>query len=162
MKQGDVIIEFNGKTVEKISPFRNSVALKEPGSKQKITVLRNGKRKTISVTIGELPDGEFAATEEPIQSLNKLGLTVQTLTPDLAKQFGLQNEKGVLVTQVTPGTVAAMAGIKAGAVILGVNRQPVSNAGEFKEIVAKSLKTGSVLLLIKEGQYSRFVVLKAG
>jgi len=162
MKQGDVIVEFNGKTVEKISPFRNSVALKKPGSKQKITVLRNGKRKTISVIIGELSDGGLSATRETTQNLNKLGLTVQTLTPDLAKQFGLQNEKGVLVTQVTPGTVAAMAGIKAGAVILGVNRQPVSNAREFKEIVAKSLKTGSVLLLIKEGQYSRFVVLKAG
>jgi len=88
--------------------------------------------------------------------LNKLALTVQTLMPNLAKQFGLQNEKGVLVTQVTPGTAAARAGIKAGAVILGVNRKPVSNA----EIVAQSLKKGSVLLLIKEDRYSRFVVLK--
>ncbi len=85
---------------------------------------------------------------------------MQTLTPDLAKQFGLQDEKGVLVTQVTPGTVAARAGIKAGAVIREVNRQSVSNAGEFKEIVAQSLKKGSVLLLIKEGRYSRYVVLK--
>ena len=79
--------------------------------------------------------------------------------PNLAKQFGLQNEKGVLVTRVTPDTVAAIAGIKAGAVIPEVNRKPVSSAGEFKKRVAQSLKTGSVLLLIKEGQYSRFVVL---
>ena len=78
----------------------------------------------------------------------------------LAKQFSLQDEKGVLVTQVTPGTVAARAGIKAGAVILEVNRKPVSNAGEFKKIVSASLKTVSVLLLIKEGRYFRFVVLK--
>ena len=160
MKQGDVVVEFNGKTVEKVTPFRNSVALKKPGSKQKITVLHNGKRKILSVTIGKLPEGELSASGEPIQSLNKLGLTVQTLTPALAKQFGLQDEKGVLVTEVTPGTVAARAGIKAGAVILAVNRKPVSNAGEFKKIVAKSLKKGSVLLLIKEGRYSRFVVLK--
>jgi len=55
--------------------------------------------------------------------------------------------------------VAAKAGIKAGAVILEVNRKPVSNAGEFKKIVAQSLKKGSVLLLIKDGQYSRYVVL---
>jgi len=160
LKQGDVIVEFDGKTVEKVSPFRNNVAFKKPGSKQKITILRNGKQKTLSVTIGELPDDEFSASGEPTQSLNKLGLTVQTLTTDLAKQFGLQDTKGVLVTQVTPDTIADMAGIKAGAVILEVNRKSVSNAEEFKKIVAQSLKKGSVLLLIKEGRYSRYVVLK--
>ena len=159
IKQGDVIVEFDGKKVEKVSPFRNKVALKKPGSKQKITLLRNGKRKIIFIIIGELSKEELSASGETTQNLNKLGLTVQTLTPDLAKQLGLQNEKGVLVTRVTPDTVAAIAGIKAGAVILEVNRKPVSSAGEFKKRVAKSLKTGSVLLLIKEGQYSRFVVL---
>ena len=159
LKQGDVIVEFNGKTVTKVNSFRNRVALKKPGSRQKVTVLRNRKRKTLTVTIGELPNGELAATEEPTQSLNKLGLAVQTLTPDLAKQFGLQDEKGVLITQVTQGTAAARAGIKAGTVIREVNRKPVNNAGEFKKIVAQSLKKSAVLLLIKDGQYSRYVVL---
>ena len=159
LKQGDVIVAFAGKSVEKVGAFRNRVALKAPGSKEKITVLRNGKRKTLSITIGKLPDGEFAAAGTP-HSLEKLGLTVQTLTPDLARQFGIQGEKGVVVTQVTPGSAAAMAGINPGAVILEVNRNPVSNTEEFKQAVAQTPEKSAVLLLIKDGQYSRYMALK--
>ena len=160
LKQGDVIVEFDGKPVEKVGPFRNHIALKAPDSKEKITVLRNGERKTLSITIGKLPDGELAAVGTP-HSLEKLGLTVQTLTPDLARQFGFQGEKGVVVTQVTPGSAAALAGINPGAVILEVNRKPVSNTEEFKRAVAQTPEKGAVLLLIKDGQYSRYVAVKA-
>jgi serine protease Do len=159
LKQGDVIVEFAGKPVEKVGAFRNGVALKAPGSKEELTVLRSGKRKTFSITIGKLPDGELADAGTP-HSLEKLGLTVQTLTPELARQFGFQVEKGVVVTQVTPGSEAALAGINPGAVILEVNRKPVSNTEEFKRAVAQTPEKGVVLLLIKDGQYSRYVALK--
>ncbi len=159
LKQGDVIVGFAGKPVEKIGPFRNRVALKAPGSKQKITVLRNGKRKTLSISIGKLPDGELAAVGAP-HSLEKLGLTVQTLTPDLARKFGIQGEKGVIVTQVTPGSAAALAGINPGSVIFEVNQKPVSNTEEFKRAVAQTQAKSAVLLLIKDGQYSRYVTFK--
>jgi serine protease Do len=159
LKQGDVIIEFAGKPIGKVGAFRNRVALKAPGSKVKIIVLRNGKRKTLSITIGKLPDGELAAAGTP-RNLEKLGLTVQTLTPNLARQFGIQGEKGVVVTQVTPDSLAALAGINPGAVILEVNRKPVSNTEEFKRVVAQTPEKGTVLLLIKDGQYSRYVALK--
>jgi len=159
LKQGDVIVEFAGKPVGKVGAFRNRVALKAPGSKEELTVLRSGKRKTVSITIGKLPEGELAAAGIP-HSLEKLGLTVQTLTPELARQFGIQGEKGVVVTQVTPGSDAALAGINPGAVILEVNRKPVSNAEEFKRAVAQTPEKGVVLLLIKDGQYSRYVALK--
>ena len=159
LKQGDVIVAFAGKPVEKVGSFRNHVALRKPGSKENITVLRDGKRETFSITIGKLPDGELATVGTP-HNLEKLGLTVQTLTPDLARQLGIQPEKGVVVAQVAPGSVAALAGINPGAVILEVNRKPVSNAEEFRRAVAQTPKKGTVLLLVKDGQYSRYVALK--
>jgi len=159
LKQGDVIIELAGKPVGKVGAFRNLVALKAPGSKEKITVLRNGERKTLSITIGKLPDSEPAAVGTP-HNLEKLGLIVQTLTPDLARQLGIQSEKGVVVTQVTPGSAAALAGINPGAVILEVNRKRVNNTEDFKQAVAQTPENGAVLLLLKDGQYSRYVALK--
>jgi len=135
------------------------VALKTPGSKQKITVLRQGKRKRLTVTIGKLPDQEPSSSVTSV-SMNDLGLDVQTLTPDLARQFGLQNKKGVVVTQVISGSYAAQAGIKAGTVIKTVNRKPVATIEEFERLVTESLQKGSVLLLVRDGQYSRYVALK--
>jgi len=66
-----------------------------------------------------------------------------------------------VVTQVTPGSAAALAGINPGAVILEVNRKPVSNTEEFKRAVAQTPEK-SAMLLIKDGQYSRYVALKTG
>ena len=160
LKQGDVIVEFAGKPVDEIGSFRNLVALKTPGSKEKIIVLRNGKPNNLSITIGKLPDNELAVDGKS-HNINKLGLTVQTLTPELALQFGIQGEKGVVVTQVTPGSAAATDGINPGAVILEVNRKPVSNTDEFKRVVNQALEKGVVVLLIKDGQYSRYVAFKA-
>jgi serine protease Do len=159
LKQGDVIIEFAGKPVNEVGPFRNLVALKTPGSKEKMTILRDGKRKTLSVTIGKLPD-EGPSTTAASHSMEKLGFTVQTLTPDLARQFGIQDEKGVVVTRVTQESAAAMAGIKPGTIIIEVNRRTVNDTDDFKQAIAETSEKGTVLLLIKEGQHTRYVALR--
>ena len=159
LKQGDVIVEFSNKPVDKVGSFRNLVALTAPGSKEKMVVLRNGKPKTLSITIGKLPEGELASASTP-HTVEKLGLSVQTLTPELAQQFDLEDEKGVVVTHVAPGSIAAQADIRPGAVIQEVNRRPVNTTEEFKKALANPLETGSVLLLVKDGQYSRYVVLR--
>jgi serine protease Do len=161
LKQGDVIIEFDGKTVTEVGSFRNRVAMKEPGSNHNIKILRKGKQKTLSVTIGKLPAGESIASSGSIQYLDKLGLTLQNLTPSIAQQLNLEeSDAGVVVTQVTPGSVADMASIEAGFLIQQVNHQAVSNIDEFRKAIAETSKNGSVLLLVKNGQYSSFVVLK--
>jgi serine protease Do len=162
LKQGDVIIEFAGQPVKKIGPFRNRVALKAPGSKQTIVVLRDGKRKELAVTIGKLPDkgGSKTAKSGPAaEKLEKLGLTVQKLTPELAKQFGYKGRSGVLVSEVQPDSPAANAGIRRGVLIEEINRQPVKSVDEFERIVAKAHKNGTILLLVREGEYSHYVAL---
>jgi len=159
LEQGDVIIEFAGKPVNEVGSFRNLVALKTPGSKEKMTILRDGKRETLSITIGKLPD-EGLATTSASHSMDKLGFTVQTLTPDLARRFGIQDEKGVVVTRVAPDSAAAMAGINPGSIIKEVNRKPVNDTDGFKRAIAQTSEKGTVLLLIKDGQYTRYVALR--
>ena len=160
MRQGDVIVEFDGKAVNQVGPFRNEVALKAPGSVVKITVLRNGKREVLPVTIGRLPDQKVAAAESP-HNLEKLGMAVRDLTPELAGKLGIKAKSGVVITEVSPGSAAAMASIKPGNIILEVNRVRVENVDELEKAIAKVPKDSAVLLLIQEGEFARYVALQA-
>jgi serine protease Do len=94
----------------------------------------------------------------PAQGAESLGLTVQTLTPQLAEQFRTRPGEGVVVTNVEPGSIAALAGIEPGTVILQVNRKPISDAVAFKRAIDQS--PGSrVLLLIRKDGVQQFLVL---
>jgi serine protease Do len=159
LKQGDVIVEFAGKPVEKSGAFRNSVSLMAPGTREQITVLRDGSQKTLDITIGKLPDSGLTASDTP-HNINKLGLSVKTLTKELAEQFGYQGETGVVVTQVHSGSIAAMAGIRPGVLIQEVNRKRIDNTEDFKRAVELTPEHGTVLMLIKDGQYSRYVAIR--
>jgi serine protease Do len=159
MARGDVIVEFNEHPVEKVGSFRNEVALVSPGTQVNITVIRHGKQQSIALKIGKLPAGKQAVSTQS-DILDKLGLTVQTLTRDMAEQLGYQGETGVVVTQVVSGSVAALAGIRSGTLILEVNRKHVHNIAEFDEALAQTPSKGEVLLLVKEEAGSHYVVLK--
>ncbi len=158
LREGDVIVEYQGRPVEDVGSFRNRVSLTEPGTTQSLTILRNGERKTLKVTIGKLAEAPEFAPAQP-QALDEIGLTVQTLTPELAQKFDAQAGEGVLVVAVRPDSVAAMAGIEPGAIILQVNRQPVRNAAEFTQAVQQALAQRRLLLLVRQGGIQRFVAL---
>jgi serine protease Do len=162
LKQGDVIIAFNGKPVEQVGPFRNLVAMEAPGSKKTITVIRNGKSETFTIKIGKLPDSESQANDSSSHGVEELGLTVHSLTKDIAEQYGLDGERGVIVTHVESGSIAEMAGIGAGTLIQEVDRKTITTMDEFKRALDDAFQKGSVLMLIKKGQYSRYVALKVG
>ncbi len=160
LRAGDLIVSYQGKPVTDVGDFRNRVALTAPESTVQLTIIRNGKRKEIEVRIGELSDEKLLA-QAPTQYTDELGLTVQTITPELARQFNATPGEGVIVTEVKPGSVAAMAAIRRGTVILQVNREPVNSATAFKQAVLKSRDDKRVLLLISDRRgISRFVVLR--
>ncbi|MDH3378067.1 MAG: DegQ family serine endoprotease [Gammaproteobacteria bacterium] len=158
LRQGDVIVAYRGEPVTDIGQFRNSVSLTPPGSSEELTIIRGGERQIIRVTIGKL-DKDTIVAEGPEQSTDEIGLTVQTLTPQLAEQFNTQAGKGVVVTAVRTGSVAAQAGIGPGAIIVQVNRKPVENASEFKQAVNASRDDRRVLLLISQDGRQHYVVL---
>jgi serine protease Do len=159
LRQGDVIVAYQGEPVNDIGSFRNRVSLTLPDSRAELTIIRNGKRQTVAVTIGRLPDDEPVARGST-QSTDELGLTVQTLSEELAEQLGAEPGKGVVVTDVAPGSPAARAGIRQGVIIIQVNRKAVNTAAEFKRAVAASREDRSVLLLVRQGDAQQYIVLR--
>lgn len=158
LRQGDVIVKYRGEPVTNVGDFRNRVALTAPGSKVELIVLRDGKEKTLQVTIGKLSEDKLAGTG-PARSAGEIGLTVQTLTPQLAEQFDAKPGEGVVVTAVEPGSIAARAGIEVGSIILQVNRKPVKSAAEFQRAVEASASEKRILMLIRKGNMQRYVAL---
>jgi serine protease Do len=155
----DVILEVNGKKITSYDAFRNDVAMLKPGSEVDLGISREGRLMKVTVTLGERPSmtaQKGQPAEEPEQTL---GLEVQNLTKELADQFGYRLGEGVIVAGVAPGSPAAEKGIQQGDLIVSVNRQNVASVEEFSAAVRQSRKTGKVLLLVKHGDVSQFVVL---
>jgi serine protease Do len=158
MKVGDIIISFRDKPVSSTGAFRNLVALSSPDSKASITVMREGKKIKLKVTIGKLSQDDEQVFEHE-QPSEELGLTVKNITPYLAEKFDVKLGQGVLITEVKTGSVADMANIKAGSVILQVNRINVKNVNEFARALKKNSKDKSVLLLLQTDDRQRYLVL---
>jgi serine protease Do len=159
LKRYDVIIELDGKSVEDGNEFLNRVSMLKPGTKVKIVVLRDGKRKTFTAKLEKRPSQDKDSSEEKEASQN-LGFTVKNLTDEYAERLGFEGLSGVLVTGVEADSKAAEKGIAVGMLIMEVNREPVKNTKEFDEAIKKAGKDGSVLLLVNDGRYTRFIVLK--
>ncbi len=162
VKRGDIITAFDGTKIDNSLTLRNLVAATEPGTDTKLTVIRNGKETTLTVTLGERPKNlGIAASSSPEQSTSKdLGLTIQNLTDDLAQQLGYKGDHGVVITDVKAGSPAEDAGLQKNDLIKQVNQKDVNNVGEFETIV-KDLKKGDVAaLLVRRGQNTFFVAIQ--
>lgn len=157
LKQGDIIVEMNGKSVKKYGQFRNKISLLPPETTIDLKVIRNGSPKTIEVTTAELPEQQQSERKPETNLLEDLGFTVQNLTDEYAQRFDYEGEEGVLVTKVVSGSVAAMKGIRPGLLIQEVNQKKVTNVNEFNQQAQKALEKGRILLLVREGDSSRYV-----
>jgi serine protease Do len=158
LKRYDIITEFNGEQVKKANDFKNRIAMLKPGTEIELTILRDGKTKHITARLGERT--AEAEQEKPAQNkLENLGFEVQNLTNELAEQFGLKDQKGVVVTDVDPGSEAAMKGLNAGMLIMEVNKKPVENVEEFNKAMKNAAKTGKALLWVYDGQHRGLIVL---
>ncbi len=160
LQRGDVIVQLDGQSVEDMTAFRNRVALIKPGTKANLTVLRNGERKEIAVTVGTLPDQEAAGVRDGNAVDATLGLKVQTLNQPLAEKLGVKADSGVVITEVVPGSEAAEQGLRPGMIVQQVDHAPVKTADEFAQAVKAGQEAGSVLLLVQQDDHTRFVVLK--
>lgn len=138
--------------------FRNLVAMSSPNSYQKLSILRDGKRQDLKVKIGKL-DSKSQLTETTKRESEVLGLTVQSITANLAQEYNVKKGIGVVVTSVKANSVAAMAGIDEGSVILQVDRVPVNSVTEFTSALNKSKNDKSVLLLVLKNNLQRYLVL---
>jgi serine protease Do len=155
--RGDVIIEVDGKPVENAVQLRNLVAGLLVGAKVHIKAIRDKKEKAFDVAIGEQPKDlgrGGAPSEEDASSGALAGLSVQEVTPELAQRFGLpDDEDGVVVTRVEPGSLADDAGVQRGDLVIEINRQFVRNTRDFNRIAGEIGKDEAILLLVnRQGQ----------
>ncbi len=164
IRRGDVIVEFNGQRIDQMDELPQLVAGTAIGSRSKVAIVRKGKRQLLDVTIGAL-----ALTEDPSvlpggdqpEPSGEYGLSVQTLTPEIAAQLRLdENVKGVVVTRVRAGSPAETARLQPYDVILEVNQEPVTTSAAFKTAIAKNSK--GALLLVRRGRQEIFVTIKRG
>ena len=159
LKRGDIVIALNGKDLENAHALSRQVASTAPNTQITLKILRDGKNKEIKVAIGTMPEekAETPAAEEK----NSWGLTVQNLTSDLAQRFGWdENERGVVISDIQPGSSAAEAKLRPGDLIQEVNRQKIQNIRDYNQALQKLKKGESLLLLIKRGKNTFYVALK--
>jgi serine protease Do len=159
LKQGDVIVEYDGKVVGDSAELPLLVARTPVGKTVKVKVIRDKAATHFDITIAELKEEEVAQASSG--SVERLGLTVQTLTPDLAENLGLDRAlKGVVVTQVDPDGPGAEAGLRRGDVIIEVNRQPVKDADAYRKTLKDAGDGKSVLFLVRRGDNTIFLAVK--
>jgi len=168
VKIGDIIVGFNGVDVRDDSHLRLMVSQSKPGTESTIKLLRDGKPQTIKLKLGELSADLLAgATDEtPEEKLNDNealeGVTVGDIDPESRRQFRIPNEvQGVLVTDVDPDSKAYQEGLRAGHVILEIDRKPVKNAEDAVKMSEK-IKGDSVLLRIWTQGNRRFMTVENG
>jgi serine protease Do len=160
LKQGDVVISFDGKEIESNSQFQFLVAGKEPGKKVDLEIIRNGKRNILVVELGER-ESEEVVQEEEIHEEPWLGLTVENITRSYARQHNIDDIKGVLVVGVEPGSPADDKNIRQGDIILEVDGQTIESVTDYRQVVSNlQNREKAILFLVKRGERTSYVALK--
>ncbi|QDG53636.1 DegQ family serine endoprotease [Persicimonas caeni] len=139
LRRGDVIVSLDGKSIDSASNLRNRVALTAPGTTVEMGVLRDGDQQTIEVELGELPSE--AAGPPSLGPQSQLdGLSLAPINPELRQRFNIPGrlDRGVIVTNLTPGSPAAQMGLRPGDVVLEVNRERVDSVDAFSKAYDKS------------------------
>jgi serine protease Do len=171
VQPGDLVTTLNGAPLDGASALTRGVALVPPGEKVTLGLLRNGKAQTVSFAVAQRPEEDQLASGEPATEEEepgdgakspKLGVRLQALTPDLAKELGVQGDQGVLVADVVEGGPAERAGVARGDVIIEANRQPVTKPSDLSAIVGR-MKDGDLLLLrVRRGDGAAYVAVPVG
>jgi serine protease Do len=157
--QGDLIVSINDKRITDVNHLRNTVAATPPKTRVKLSVFREGRMTEVSVVIGELSTTEEKKKSDSEPAL-EIGLSVENITPDIARSLGTKQKFGVLVVSVEPGSLAARSGILVRDIILKVNNEKIQDVEQLAKLLSpERVKTG-VRLVVESRGTQRFVFLK--
>jgi len=157
MKKGDVIVEFEGEKVKDPSHLKNIVSSTKPGTRSDVMVFRDGKTKMMHVTLEELENEPQVFAANNTDHEQNFGMQVQDISPGIADLYKLEGDaRGVVVTEIIPGSHAAKAGIMVGDIISRIGKQDVNSVKEFRKLVKTAEKDDTVLFLVKRDGVSRF------
>jgi len=152
LKPGDVIVGVNGKPVDNAADVRNRVGLMRVGEEVELEILRNGKRRQITTTIAERDSAQAGAG---IHNPRLAGATFG----EIDERHPLYGRvRGVMVVELERGSKPWSAGLRAGDIIMSVNRQPVENLDDFLALVNRH--KGALLFQVRRGNGAAFMVIK--
>jgi serine protease Do len=160
--QGGIIVQCNGKPIKNVNKFRNDIALMNPGSTVELKILRNNKQQTLKITLGEQSNAEVISAEVT----QKLGIELESLTPELAAKLGYSSDTtGVVISKVKPGSPSAMAGLRSGFLITGVaidwnNQKPVKTLGDFDTALEQLGDKKYIILIVRHQNYQKYYTIK--
>jgi len=160
--RGDVILSINGRAVKTTGELRNLVASQPAGKSVAIEVTRNKKPLTLNVELGSSPSKATPTAPAKTSAEGLLGgLAVSDISQELRRKFNIPEkvDSGAVVTQLDPRSACAKAGIAPGDVIIQVDQNPVSDAGEFRKL-ADAVEGKSVLLLVARESGTVFLLVK--
>ncbi|MBA7477774.1 Periplasmic serine endoprotease DegP [subsurface metagenome] len=165
VKEGDVIIRVDDIAIRDNSHLRNVISSSRPGDRRRITVIRDGKEKTITVKLGELPPIEtFAARDndrdEEATVPSRTGFSVADLDSREAQRLDLRVDNGVLVTRVDPRSKAARGGIRPGDVVVRIDDNKIRNVRDYRQALKEYKKGDTVLLRVVRRDTFRFIGLE--
>ncbi|MFQ3622927.1 MAG: Do family serine endopeptidase [Acetobacteraceae bacterium] len=175
LQNGDIVLQFNNHEIREMRTLPRVVADTPIGREVPVVIWRNGRRETVMVTVGELPeDAQLAAATPGPQDrggrpteVPGTGLRLSAITPELRERFGLAAEaRGVVIVEVEPNSPAAERGLRPGDLIVEVQQEAVANPAEVRERFDRARQGGrrNVLVLVESqgGQGPRWVALPAG
>jgi serine protease Do len=167
LEPGDVIVGWAGKPVNSRDELVRMVVNTKPGTTVPVRVIRDRMERTISITVDELdleaetnsarngrePDGPVQETS------SSFGITLQNITPEIARRLRMENRRGAVVTEVEQGSPAARAGMQPGDVIVRVGQQAVETAADAQRELARIPSGGTAFLRVVRGGQETFVTV---
>jgi len=160
VRQGDVVLKVNGQKVADNNELLKKIAGLAPGDKARLTLWRNGKHVTKTVTLGQR-DKQTMASMTPMTpgAAKVLGMSLKPIDSQIAKALGLDKTQGLLVVSIDQDSTASEEDIRQGDVILQANQQDVNTMAELKNVLKRDKKRGAIMLLIKRQGQNLFVAL---
>jgi serine protease Do len=171
MEPGDVIVSYNGKPVTGRDELVRMVVSTKPNTTVPVRVIRDGKERTVNVTVEELDleaEGNLArgggrdrgdSPETAQETSAGFGLSLSNVTADAARRLKLDDTKGALIQDVEPGSPAARNGLQPGDVIVRVGRTPVASATDASRELSRVPSKGTALLRVVRGGTETFVAV---
>lgn len=159
LQSGDIILEFNGKSVDYSSALPPMVGSVRPGKTVDVGILRNGKRETLAVTIEPLDEGQKMSSlthPEPVDE-SRLGVEVVELTDEQKENLNLK--AGVVVSSLSPDGAAAKSGIRSGDIIISLNREEIDDVEELEKLVKTAPADEAIPVLVQRQNAPMFLAL---
>lgn len=163
IKRGDVIVKVDGESVKSEKDLPIKIATMRPGKTVSLTIIRDGSEKNVSVTLGEFPEdaGQMKKSASREDTEEKIGIAVEAITPDIARELDLPDTKGVVISQVAQGSPAEQAGLRRGDVIREINKKEIKDTKDFAEAMSKAKLPEGILFLVQSNGMTHYVTIRA-